>query len=238
MAFTNALADANRTIRFQRWFMVLLVALVIVGDLSWRTLRSEFTLHTTPDLSKGATVTLRGVADVPAPNVYLFAFHMLQQVNRWADNGLEDYGERIHAMQNYLTPSCRQYLLDDMQRKADRGELSKRTRALHEIPGYGFAASRVQDIGAGGWTVLLDTQITETTAGVPVKDTFIRYPVNVVRYDVDREKNPWQLALNCYGGRSPQRLDESALSLPLSAIDTPPAANMAPAAKPTEEASQ
>ena len=238
MAFTNALADANRTIRFQRWFMVGLTAAVIVSNLTWRTLRDEFTAHIPPDLTHGASVTLRGVADVPASNVYLFAFYMLQQVNRWPNNGLENYGERIHAMQAYITPSCRQYLLDDMQRKAERGELANRTRALHEIPGYGFAVSRVEAHGAGGWTVLLDAQLTETTAGVPVKNTYIRYPVHVVRYDIDREQNPWQLALNCYGGRSPQRLDETALSLPVSAVDLPPAANMAPAAKPTEEVSQ
>ena len=30
MAFTNALADANRTIRFQRWFMVGLTAYALV----------------------------------------------------------------------------------------------------------------------------------------------------------------------------------------------------------------
>lgn len=238
MAFINALADANRTIRFQRWFLVGLVAVVIVSDLSWRTLRSEFEAHIPPDLSNGATITLRGVADVPASNVYLFAFYIMQQLNHWSGNGLQEYGERIHAMQAYITPACRQYLLDDLQFKAQRGELSKRTRALQEIPGYGFASRRVQAHGAGGWTVLLDAQLTETTAGVPVKNTYIRYPVHVVRYDIDREKNPWQLALNCYGGRSPQRLDEAALSLPVSAVDLPPAANMAPAAEPTEEVSQ
>ena len=44
--------------------------------------------------------------------------------------------------------------------------------------------------GPDAWTVLLDMQVTETFGGQGVKDVFIRYPLRVVRFDVDRERNP------------------------------------------------
>ena len=28
-----------------------------------------------------------------------------------------------------------------------------------------------------------------------------------MKYDVDRERNPWRLAIDCYGSHRPQRLD-------------------------------
>ena len=57
-------------------------------------------------------------------------------------------------------------------------------------------------------------QVTETFRGQSVKDAFIRYPVRVVRYDVDRERNPFRLALDCFGSGTPARLDikDSAIS--------------------------
>ena len=188
--------------------LALLLALALVG---WARAPSAITLYYPPDLSTGGQQRL---GEIPKANIYSFAFYIFQQLNRWPENGGQDFGERIYALQHYLTPACRTQLAEDMNVKAQRGELARRTRALQEIPGYGYAANRVIPHGAGSWTVLVDAQLTETTNGVPVKDTYIRYPLHVVRYDVDRELNPWQLALNCYGGREPERLAMEALQAP------------------------
>lgn len=235
MAFTNALAEAHRAVVFHRWFSAALLAALLITVIAWRSQQTEFVAHIPPDLSSGATVRLGAVPEVQPANVYLFGFHVLQQLNRWPEDGAKDYGARIHALQNYLTPACRARLRDDLDAKARRSELSRRTRALQEIPGYGYAANRVLDHG-GGWTVLIDAQLTETTNGVPVKDTFIRYPLHVVRYDVDRELNPWQLALNCYGGREPERLAPAALATPVPGTAAAPRGAMPPAI--TSEPSQ
>ena len=213
-AFTNALADAHRTVAFHRWFSAAMLTILLLTVIAWRSQQTEFLVHIPPDLSNGADVRVGAAAEVQPAYAYLFGFHILQQLNRWPENGGQDFGERIYALQHYLTPACRTQLAEDMNVKAQRGELARRTRALQEIPGYGYAANRVIPHGAGSWTVLVDAQLTETTNGVPVKDTYIRYPLHVVRYDVDRELNPWQLALNCYGGREPERLAMEALQAP------------------------
>ncbi|WP_230971771.1 PFL_4703 family integrating conjugative element protein [Nitrogeniibacter aestuarii] len=211
MSFTNIAKSQHAEIVFYRWVLAGLLGLSMLLAVFWRAQQTEFIVHVPPDLSNGAALAVGTTSAVPSPNVYLFGFYILQQLNRWPKDGSTEAGERIFSLQNYLTPSCRQYLIDDMHRKTSRGELARRTRALQAIPGFGFAPNRVLNHGSGGWTVLIDAQLTETTNGVPVKDTFIRYPLHVVRYDVDREQNPWQLALNCYGGREPERLSQDAL---------------------------
>ncbi len=47
--------------------------------------------------------------------------------------------------------------------------------------------------------------IDEQYAGTPVRDLFIRYPLRVVRADVDPQRNPWGLQVDCFDG-IPQRL--------------------------------
>ncbi|NMG30174.1 PFL_4703 family integrating conjugative element protein [Aromatoleum evansii] len=231
-AYTDNLANARATIRLQSWaiLVALVIVLLAVADRFMR--QTDFTVHIPPDLSHGATVRAGHTPAVPPPNVYAFGYLIWQQVNRWAKDGSKDYVAQIYALQNYLTPSCREQLLKDVSTKAGDAELIQRTRALLEIPGYGYTANRVTAHGNGGWTVLLDAQILETSRGMPVKDTFIRYPLHVVRYDVDRERNPWGLALNCFAGRYPERIDPRALEAPI-ATQPAPAAPLPPAAAPS-----
>ena len=241
-SFTNALANAQHTARIQRWMIFALLAANIVVGLGWSRTQRDMTAHIPPDLTNGAAIRLGRDPEVPAANVYAFAFYMWQQVNRWASDGSKDYGEQIFAMQSFLTPACREQLIEDMRIKGREAELTQRTRALMEIPGYGFSPARITDHGNGSWTVLLDAQLLETSRGMAVKDTYIRYPLHVVRYDVDRERNPWGLALNCYANRRPERIDPSSIrietaadpapTLPLAAAAPNPASTTRPTAAP------
>lgn len=166
-------------------------------------------IHIAPDIRAGDTVAVRGgMAPVPGTNVYSFAYYIWQQVNRWQTDGSKDYGTQIYALQSYLTPRCRAQLTADLEARGKKGELRMRTRLITEIPGLGYATNRVIPEGGGNsWTVLLDMQLIEEFRGHSLKDVFIRYPLRVVRYDVDRERNPWALALDCHGDSAPARLN-------------------------------
>jgi integrating conjugative element protein (TIGR03746 family) len=165
-------------------------------------------LHVATDMKAGDTVRFQdGQAVVPDVNVYGFAYYIWQQINRWQADGATDYGAQIFRFQAYVTPSCRAQLEADLDSRYQAGELRQRTRQMTEIPGLGYAANRVLPDGQAAWTVLLDMQLMEAFRGQPVKDAFIRYPIRVVRYDVDRERNPWRLAIDCYGSHRPERLD-------------------------------
>ena len=170
-------------------------------------------VHLLPSVTAGTTVHVAdGESVVPPANVYGFAYYIWQQINRWNQDGAKDYGQQVFRMQNYVTPRCVAQLTADMESRQRAGELRNRTRQISEIPGFTFASNRVIADAAGStWTVFLDMQVQETFRGDSVKDVFIRYPIRVVRFDIDRERNPWQLAVDCYGTNRPARLSEADL---------------------------
>lgn len=204
----DALAAERAHSRTLRWIIVLVAAIGAIGMYFAHAMPRTLDLHIAPDIKAGDSVRFAdGQAAVPEVNVYGFAYYIWQQLNRWQLDGSKDYGQQIFRFQSYVTPNCRAQLQADMQNRHRIGELRQRTRFMSEIPGLGYAANRVLADGPAAWTVLLDMQLIETFRGQGVKDAFIRYPIRVVRYDVDRERNPWRLAIDCFGANRPARLD-------------------------------
>ena len=83
---------------------------------------------------------------------------------------------------------------------------------MQERPGHTFDELRVQMLNADIWVVWLDLELQESVKGMSIKKTFIRYPLRVVRYAVDPEKNPWQLALDGFTDEGPRRLEDEELN--------------------------
>lgn len=161
-------------------------------------------IHIPPDLRSGAQVT----PDQPAPaNVYAFAFYIFQQLNRWPENGSDDFGKAIFTLSSYLTPKYRAELEKELELKGRRGELINRVRGMQERSGSGFDDHRVKVVNDYTWTVLIDMELQESVKGMSIKRTFIRYPLRVVRFAVDPEKNPWKLALDGFADGGPTRLE-------------------------------
>ena len=204
----DALAAARAHNATLRRTILVVAAMGLAGMYFAHALPRTLDMHIAPDMNVGDAVRfINGQAPVPDVNVYGFAYYIWQQLNRWQADGSKDYGEQIYRFQSYLTPSCLAQLDADLKGRHAAGELRSRTRQVTEIPGLGYASGRVIADGPSAWTVLLDMQLMETFKGQSVKDTFIRYPIRVVRFDVDRERNPWKLAVDCYGSQRPQRLD-------------------------------
>lgn len=211
--YLHAISQSTSTVRTQRWTIGVLAVITVIALLGWKYKDTQLTAHIPPDLSNGAAIKIGGNAEVPPANVYAFGFYIWQQINNWPNDGVQDYGKQLFSLQHYITPSCREQLAADLKFKGSNGELVTRTRAIMEIPGMGFSANRVSNHGNGSWTVLLDTGLAETSRGLRVKNTYIRYPLRVVRYDATRENNPWGLAIDCFGDRHPERLEISAMKV-------------------------
>jgi integrating conjugative element protein (TIGR03746 family) len=189
------------------WLVIGLLLAVICGFwIAWMRMPSSITVHIPPDLRAGAVLDLH---EVPRANVYTFALYVFQQLNRWPDDGAEDYGKAIFRIAPYLTPNFREVLISDMQTKASQGELANRVRSLQAIPGSGFEGRRVDIVSNDVWVVWLDLELNESVKGMPVKRTAIRYPLRVVRYPVDAETNPWGLALDGFASDGPSRIDDA-----------------------------
>lgn len=182
---------------------VQVVYIVMQNSVLARALETR-RVHIPPDLSNGATVALD---EVPKPNVYAFAYRIFQQLNYWPDNGEEDYGKEIYALQNMLTPTFLDRLKADLHARGQGGELRSRIRFVQEMFGHGYSEDRVKVIAPGVWVVTLDLSVVEYVKGMKVKDLVARYPIRVVRHDVSIEQNPWGLALDGFAKPGPSRLE-------------------------------
>ncbi len=193
----SALAGRDAHIRSLRVALSCSCAVALFALWGWQQAGDELTVHTPPDLSNGHS---RPWWEVPKPNVYDFAVSIFTQVNRWVSDGSEDYANNLHLYSYYLTPQCRQVLQSDYEQKRNKGELSGRERSLSPLPGYGYEDWRVTVHSRDSWTVQADLQLSEYVGGTEVKSNAIRWPLKVVRYDVDRNNNPWGLAIDCFDG--------------------------------------
>ena len=207
----NRLLATTEHIRSLR-IVIVCLALVIAG-LWWRNgvLQETRRLYIPPDLTQGLVTHFD---EVPAPLVYTFAYYIFQQLNRWPEDGEKDYPQQIYQLQGFLTPPCRTALQADMNEKQRLGELRQRVRTVQEILGQSYTRQRVMIESADVWRAWLDLNVVESIGGHPVKNVLLRYPIRVVRYDVDKEINPWGLALDCDETMRPVLLTDDDIALP------------------------
>ncbi|BET95997.1 PFL_4703 family integrating conjugative element protein [Xenorhabdus taiwanensis] len=207
--FRHAIKNRDQHILTLRVACGILVGVLLLSLTGWMVSPRNLTIHHPPDLRTGST---RAWWEVPAPSVYSFAFYIFQQLNAWPKNGAQDYPAKIDALSPYLTPACQDFLREDAKTRADSGELLDRVRVVYEIPGRGYGTRRVTVRDRDNWVVRLDLVADEYYHAEPVKRALVRYPLKVVRWEGDAERNPFGLALDCYDGM-PQRLE--ALPQPL-----------------------
>lgn len=201
--FRHAVSARDSHITTLRLIIGVLVLICAGLWWGWKSAPQDLTIHNPPDLRSGST---RAWWEVPPSSVYAFGFYIWQQINRWPSDGEDDYKRNLRAYSPYITQSCQLYLENDYQARSDRNELRGRTRGIYEIPGRGYNEDSVDVINRDKWVVTLDLAIDEQYSGTPVRNLFIRYPLRVVRADVDPERNPWGLQIDCFEG-VPQRLE-------------------------------
>lgn len=223
--FRNEVQHLQSHVRTLRLASSALLLLALLLGFGWWSAPRDLTIHVPPDLRSGST---RQWWEVPPENVYTFAFYIFQQLNRWPTNGEDDYPRNLHALSAYLTPGCQAFLQQDYAYRRSNGELRQRVRGIYEIPGRGYGddpATRVHVLSARDWVVTLDVSADEYFGSEQVKRALVRYPLRVARMDVDPERNPFGLALDCYAS-TPQRIEpvapDNAAKAPAAPLgDTP-----------------
>jgi len=222
--FRNEIAHLQAHVKTLRLAAGALFVVGLLLGFGWWSAPKNLTIHVPPDLRSGST---RRWWDVPPESVYAFTFYIWQQLQRWPTDGEVDYARNLHALSAYLTPSCQAFLQQDYTYRSRNGELRHRVRGIYEIPGRGYGnnpTERVKVVSNDDWIVTLDVTADEYYGGDQVKRAFVRYPLKVVRMDVDPEHNPFGLAIDCYAG-TPQRIEAAPApapaSTPVSATNPP-----------------
>ena len=208
--FRHALKNRDQHIFTLRAACGVLTILLILTIAGWMRAPSELTIHNPPDLRSGST---RKWWEIPESTVYSFAFYIFQQINAWPKDGEKDYPMKIAQLSPYLTPSCQDFLNKDAELRTQRNELLDRVRVVYEIPGRGYRSSSVIIESQDSWVANLDLVVDEYFHTEPVKRALVRYPLQIVRWEGDPERNAFGLALDCYQGM-PQRLEAAAAPEP------------------------
>lgn len=175
--------------------ILLLFILTLAAMYGWKNAPKDLRVHIPPNLDYGGVVK---VGEVPKPVVYAFAHFFFQQLNNWRADGAVDYATNDSVLRDYLTPRFHTEVQKEIAEKNRLGELRGRVRTVQEILGRSFSEDRVEDLGQGRWRVWLDYELKETLLGVTVKSPYVRYAIEVIRYNIDPARNPWGLALDSY----------------------------------------
>lgn len=189
------------TLRILIGILSLSLMLTIVG---WQSAPKHIKIDIPPDLRSGST---RGIDERHPFNIYAFGYYIFQQLNNWPVDGIDDYKAQINRLSCYFTPRFKGELERDFDKRLKNHELN-RTRALQEMPERPYSVKRVFIESKDSWVAYYDANIKETFRSEVVKDIFVRYPIRIVRWDVDPECNLWGLALDGFYG-SPKRLEGS-----------------------------
>ncbi len=208
MRYTDLNSSLEAHISTLRAVIAVLILIVLGLWVGWHGSNNDVRIHIPPDLRSGAILK---ADEISSANVYAFTFYIFQQLNHWAENGADDYGMQIFKTAPYLTPEFREYLINDLDIRGKKGELSGRTRVIHPVPGQGYEERRVDPLDTNTWVVWIDYNIRESVRGMEIKNVLIRYPIKVVRYNINPETNPWGLALDGFGSEGPKRLTEADL---------------------------
>ncbi|MFJ4346342.1 PFL_4703 family integrating conjugative element protein [Pseudomonas sp. NPDC089401] len=213
--FKNEVLHLQAHVRTLRIGAGALFVLALGLGAGWWSAPRDLTLHIPPDLRSGS---VRKWWDVPPESVYAFSFYIFQQLNRWPTDGEQDYARNLQALSAYLTPSCKAFLQQDYGYRRSTGELRERVRGVYEIPGRGYGddpTGRVKAISRDDWRVTLDLSADEYYGAEQVKRALVRYSLKVVRLDIDPERNPFGLALDCYS-QAPQRITAPTAASPVA----------------------
>ncbi|NQY36342.1 MAG: TIGR03746 family integrating conjugative element protein [Alteromonadaceae bacterium] len=188
----------DKVIRSLTIFVLLLLGLVAHSHFLLATLAKEFECHFPPDLSKGGMVK---VNEFQKHELYAFAYKITQQLYRCEADCSVDFGANIRNYGYFLTDNYRPKLL--AKAKKLEGYNRRRVRSVTEFGR--FSENKVVALGAQVWIVYLDLEEKEHIGGKLVRHAYMRYPLIITKFDVDRERNPWRLAIDGFQGQ-PERL--------------------------------
>lgn len=179
----------DKVIRALTIFALILLGMVIHSHYLLANLPKEFECNFPPDTSQGGKVM---VNETPRHQVYGLAFGLFQKIYRCEKDCSVEFANNIRAYGYFYTDTYRQKMLSYAASR--EGYNRKRIRSISEHGNY--KQSKVIPLGNGVWVVYLDVVEKEYIGSKKVRDAIMRYPVVMVKNDVDRENNPWRLAFD------------------------------------------
>ena len=194
----------HQQLRYRNRLIGLQFVLLGLFAIGWIRMPTLLNVHVPPDLSRPQIIKPNEIG--PA-NVYAFAENLITQLNYCREDCSQDYPGNLQAGRDFITERC----YADLQLHQQRNEslYAHRTRRLLPATDTLFDPRHVTRLGQGAWEVHLEFVLEEHVKGIETRHRRYAYPVRIVHYAVPLEKNPYQLAFDCYLPPGPQPVETS-----------------------------
>ncbi len=188
---------------------LLVIILGLITTLYSLPKRYEFWLSP----SMAANGGLIKAEQIPAEYIHGFVATLMPALNTWSNGGKKEFSTNLAGFHYYFTARHRK-LLDQALTAYKDAQLFNRTQVASL---YRFIESNdVKPLGNNAWEVHLILRITQrlkNNSPIVITDKIVDYHVRVVKVNLSRLENPFQLALDGY--TQPETLLEDLLANPL-----------------------
>lgn len=207
--YHDLVQEKDKVIRYLWRISVGLVLALLLSMWGWKNSQQDITLYYPPNLNVSSALK---IAQIPEETIYAFVPLILQQLYLWEESGDINYEENSYRLRQFLTTDFQRTIHNEAVQGKQKGTLRGVQRSLQVIPSSIYNESSVQPVG-DHWIVWIDVEIRDIVNRIEVYRGIHRMSVRVVRYDINREFNPWQIALDGIENDEPLIDEKEALRL-------------------------
>lgn len=186
-------------------FIGLLSIIVLALIINLMTMPKRYEFWLSPNMA--ANGGLMKASDIPNEYVQGFVSSLIPTLYTWSHKGKEEFNQNIKAFHYYFTPRHEQLLRDTLgayknAQLFDRSQVASLYRFME--------TQDIRKIAPDTWEVKLILRITQRlkdNSGMVIADKVVAYHLRVVKLNLSRLHNPFQLALDGYT-RPEERLQD------------------------------
>ncbi|MFO2870527.1 TIGR03746 family integrating conjugative element protein [Legionella pneumophila serogroup 1] len=186
-------------------FIGLLSVIVLALIINLMTMPKRYEFWLSPNMA--ANGGLMKASDVPNEYIQGFVSSLIPTLYTWSNKGKEEFNQNIKAFHYYFT-SRHEQLLRDTLGAYKNAQLFDRSQVASL---YRFMEPQdIRKIAPDTWEVKLILRITQRlkdNSGMVIADKVVAYHLRVVKLNLSRLHNPFQLALDGYT-RPEERLQD------------------------------
>ena len=187
----------------------ILIIFGLIIALATSPKRYEFWL--TPNMAANGGLIKAG--EIPNQYIQGFVANLLPTINTWSKSGKKEFENNLAGFHYYFTPRHRA-LMEKTLTAYQEAQLFNRTQVASL---YRFMEPNdVQAIGTNTWEVHVVLRITQRLSDdspMVIADKVVDYHLRVVKINLSRLQNPFQLALDGY--TQPEQLVKDLLATSL-----------------------
>lgn len=188
----------------------IMVLLLLIAGLTYALIKApnqmEFWLSPAMMTNGG----LMKAGEVPDEYVHGFAAALIPTLNTWSKAGRQEFANNMKAFHYYFTPRHQQLMTDTLKAFQD-AQLFNRTQVASLY--HFLEAQDIKRLSPNSWEVHLVLRITQRIndkSPMVIADKVVDYHIRVVKVDISKLLNPFQLALDGYS--KPEQLVRDLLS--------------------------